>query len=351
MQFRAIGVLLIGIGLVAMVVSMIMNWRFGYSLAASEGDRLLMAVLHSLVDPAAACLIAAGGLMLAWGWRWQGIAALLCAGVLVAYSMVTVFGFMSDRIGQLEGHKAALATQQGYLKWVQGQRVNMDIPKSERRLMREDVKTAVEKLSQSVRIIPDKHASAIAAATGFSVEAVQRGLVSIGSGIAQGIKFACLGFGFFLVGLRLDASASSVSSPKDDASGGGKKRIRLVDAGSDASDADRKTPAKSAMQAASAEYQTTQRRVPDVSLSAAPPSRMSDSELREYLRSHASGQSQRQIASATGWSQPSVSRKSRQVRRQEERVARKAARASSAEAVNMSGYPGFGGTHHAPAMG
>jgi hypothetical protein len=198
--------LLITVGIIAMCASMIMNWRFGWGLASDPMDRTLMAVIHTLVDPGAACLIAAGGLMFAWRWRWMGWLAFICAAILVAYSMVSVFGFMSERIGQLEGHKAAIAVQAGSLKWLQGQRVNMELPRSERRLMRDDVRAATERLAASVRLIPDRHALALAGAIGASVEAVQRALVMVSSGVAQGIKFACLSFGFFLLGLSVQAA-------------------------------------------------------------------------------------------------------------------------------------------------
>lgn len=361
---RAIGALLIGIGLIAMVVSMVMNWRFGWSLASAEEDRYLMAVLHSLVDPAAAGLVAAGGLMLAWGWRWQGWLALGCAGLLVAYSMISVFGFMSERIGLLEGHKAALATQQGYLKWVQGQQVNIGLPKSERRLMREDVKAGIEKLTASVRIIPDKHASAIAAATGLSIEAVQRMLVSVGSGVAQGIKFACLGFGFFLIACRAESAgavagddASSSSTTKDDASGGGgggRKRLELVDTA-------KRAPAKApitahheralpqsyqsydaGMPAHMTEYSHLKQRgaggVPDGM-------KWSRERLDNLLLSGASGLSQQAIADMTGYTQPGVSRAQRRLRA---RADRKLARQSF---HNVTGAFGGGISMRSPAFG
>jgi hypothetical protein len=68
-------------------------------------DRTTLAVLHALVDPAAAGIIAAG-LMFRWEWRRQGIGFLAFAVLLIAYSMLSVFGFMSTRIAATQSHSA-----------------------------------------------------------------------------------------------------------------------------------------------------------------------------------------------------------------------------------------------------
>jgi hypothetical protein len=350
---RVVGVLrvlLILIGIAAMGTVMWMTGRFGYGLQDADADRWASAVLHVLGDAAGAGLVAIAGIMLGWsGWRWKamGSIAMVCALILVTYSIVSVYGFMSTRIAHLQSHKAIISVDQGALDWSRKTSISKDVPKGERMMLRKDAKEAAEKLKKSLSFIPDAQAAGIAAWFGTTTEVVQRGLVVITSCVGQLIKVSCLFFGFSLWAHRSVDAASIRASDEDDAasggSGGGKKRIKLA---FDADDAARKPAAKSAMQAASLEL-TTQRSAPDASVPAVPV-KMPEPELRAYLRNHASGQSQRQIAQATGWSQPSVCRKSRQVRRQEERVARKAARASN-EAATMSGYPGFGGRVHSPA--
>src|SRR5690348_8817918 len=71
------------IAFAAMIVSMWMNARFGWGLAPEWADRITLAVLHLLVDPAAAGLIVTGGLMIRWSWRCQGTVFLAIAMVLI----------------------------------------------------------------------------------------------------------------------------------------------------------------------------------------------------------------------------------------------------------------------------
>ena len=53
-------------------------------------------VQHALVDPAAAGIIAAGGLMFRWEWRWQGIGLLAFAALHITYSMHSVASWRPD---------------------------------------------------------------------------------------------------------------------------------------------------------------------------------------------------------------------------------------------------------------
>jgi hypothetical protein len=51
------------IGVVALGVSMWMNFRFGWGLSSDFMDRTTLAILHVLVDPAAAGLVFVGTMM------------------------------------------------------------------------------------------------------------------------------------------------------------------------------------------------------------------------------------------------------------------------------------------------
>ena len=143
---RVLSVILVGTGICALALSMWMNARFGWAQADALEDRTVMAGLHTLADPAAAALGAAGGVFLAWGWRWHGFGTILFAFAFIAWSMVSVYGFMATRIAASEGHKNSIKVQERYLSWVQGQTVNFDLPKSERHAMKDEVKATVHAL-------------------------------------------------------------------------------------------------------------------------------------------------------------------------------------------------------------
>jgi len=49
-----------------------MNARFGCGLSPNLADRTTLAILHAIVDPAAAGIIAAGGLMFPLGQEAAG---------------------------------------------------------------------------------------------------------------------------------------------------------------------------------------------------------------------------------------------------------------------------------------
>jgi hypothetical protein len=161
---KVIACVSIGIGLIALAVSMSMNARFGWAQASSIEDRYMIAGLHLLIDPAAAILVAMAGLFA--GWRWRAAVALVCAVVLIGWSMISVYGFLSSRIAVSAGHMAALQVQADYLKWTQGQTVNFDRPKAERQAMGLEVKDAVQKLASAAMIVPDAQAASIAAMSG-----------------------------------------------------------------------------------------------------------------------------------------------------------------------------------------
>lgn len=189
---RTVSVFLQFIAFAAMIVSMWMNARFGYGLAPDWADRITLAVLHVLVDPAAAGLIVTGGLMIRWSWRWQGTVFLAIALVLIVYSMLGVYGFMSGRIAMMQSHHAIVEMQKGQWDWTFKSSINREIPKQERKLLRAEAKELSKAVQATLSIIPDSQAASIAAATGLSLAKVQYTLVMISSGIAQAIKFLCL---------------------------------------------------------------------------------------------------------------------------------------------------------------
>ena len=88
---------------VALCASMWMNARFGWGLSQDLTDRTILAVLHVLVDPAAALLLIAGSVITRWGRNGEGRAFLFFALLLVLDSMLSVFGFMSARITITQG--------------------------------------------------------------------------------------------------------------------------------------------------------------------------------------------------------------------------------------------------------
>ena len=337
---RTLSTFLMFIGLVALGISMWMGFRFGWGLSQDLADRATLALLHVLVDPAAAGLVLAGSMMMRWGWKREGWLFYGFALMLVLYSMLSVYGFMSARIAVTQSHDSVVAMQMGRLDWTQKSSINKELPRSERRLLRADAKEMSKEIRASLAIVPDAQAASIAAALGVRVEKVQRALVMIASGIAQSIKFVCIICGV-MVWPRSVASPKQeeAAPPKSDMGGGGKNIhvLKPADAG-DAADAPKKIRASANMR-----MNTPQR-------SASVPStgafKMSPSELQEYLDRYANGPRPTQLAIAreTGWSQPTVSR---QLLRAQERANRKAARAN-ARFMNGSAQ-GFGGSYHAPA--
>jgi hypothetical protein len=213
---NAIPIILIGIGLAALAVSMSMNGRFGWEQASSTGDRYLMSVQHLLIDPAAAALVALGGSFAARRLRVHAAIALICGLMLVGWSVVSVYGFMSSRIAVSQGHKAALKVQEDYLKWAQGQTVNFDRPKADRQAMTLEVKDAVQKLVQAAMIVPDAQAASIAEMFDTSPENVQRALVLFSSCIMQFIKIACLFYGCFSWSQRVPMGHTTIDSSGSD---------------------------------------------------------------------------------------------------------------------------------------
>jgi hypothetical protein len=216
---RVLSVVAVTIGVCGLALSMWMNWRFGWSQANVSADRAAIAAQHMLSDPAAAVLTAIGGRFIAkerWG---PGAGAIVFALGFIAWSMVGVNGFMSTRIAISDGHKAAVKVQEDYLKWTQGQTVNFDRPKSERQAMVAEVRDATKKLAEAAADIPDAQAASLGEMFGIPPERVQRILVTISSGMAQSIKFACMFFGMFAWPNKQSSASSETSSVRSPAGG------------------------------------------------------------------------------------------------------------------------------------
>lgn len=334
---------------------------FGEGMGVDDRSRKLYANAHIAVHVAgtiSALLIATF-----WAMRHRSLACIAFAVMLLCggYGVLNMIGFTStnrlavseQRAGVSKAierqYREARKAKENEIEWLRNTIINEDSRAEKRRLEASLAKKqkeleAMQPPKPTVdTVLADPQATHFERLVGWTAENWQLVLpipVAFLLYLAEAALFVFAAH--LLIGAMTDARAlaSSPASSDDDAasggSGGGKKRIRLV------SDAE-KVPAKSAMQAASAEY-STQRSAPAASVPAVPV-KMPEPELQAYLRSHASGMSQRQIAAATGWSQPSVSRKSRQVRRQEERLARKAARQEAASNRMVGGYAGM---HHAP---
>jgi hypothetical protein len=218
-QYILLGRTLVAIGLCAMATVMWMTGRFGWSLQEAAVDRWASAALHVLNDAAGAGLVVASSVMLGMpGWRARimGLIALLFALVLVTYSIVSVYGFMSTRISQLESHKSIVAYQQGEIDWKRKTIINRELPKADRQMMRAELRMASKEHKESLRFIPDAQGASVAAWFDTTVERVQRALVIVTSGVGQLIKVACLFFGFSFLSCCPEGAPSS-----EDRSGAG----------------------------------------------------------------------------------------------------------------------------------
>ena len=231
MRFKALllptllGWTMIAIGLGAMATVMWMTGRFGWSLQEVTADRWASACLHLLNDAAGASLVAASGVMLnlaGWRTRLMGLIALPCALVLVAYSIASVYGFMSTRITQLESHKNIVAWQRGELDWKRKTSISREVAKSDRQLLRAEAHHAAKQLKESLQFVPDGQAAGIAAWFDTSIERVQRALVITTSCIGQLIKVACIFFGFSFLSYRaVDLAAGAKSEAGSESAGDG----------------------------------------------------------------------------------------------------------------------------------
>jgi hypothetical protein len=289
-------VILIAVGLSAMAAVMYMSGRFGWSLQETTEDRFAIAALHVLSEAAAAGLVMFGALVSRRaGWRYKLMAALAlaCSLLLIAYSIISVNGFMSTRIAHLESHRALIELQKGHVDWMRKSAINSKIPKVDRSMMRREAAIATEELGKSLSFAPDAQAASIAAWFDSTTEKVQRLLVIVASCIGQFIKLTCLFFGF---------SLSDAASP-----------VSRASSASDAASIAAQTKLRSRADADVSRRGTSSKAGADCFNMSASAQRMSHSELENYLSQHASKDerriSQRRMAAETGWSQSTVSRR------------------------------------------
>jgi hypothetical protein len=344
---RAVSCFLIFIGLAALGVSVFMNMRFGLGLSQDPTDRTTMAILHVLVDPAAAGLVVAGALMRRWGWKWEGFCFQAIALLLILYSMLSVYGFMSARIAQTQSHDAIVAMQKGQLDWTRNSSVNRELPKVERRLLRQEAKELTKEIRNSLSIIPDAQAASIATAIGVSVEKVQRALVMISSGIAQAMKFVCL-----LAGVMIWPRSTTRNNKTTTGGNNGDNEYNKPTLVHDNTKQVVTTAPPATEKPAVARTSTTPTPLslgvvttPTV-LSLGVQQKWGLSDLEDYLRNSASGLSQRQIAKLSGWTQQGVSKAQRRLRERVERENRQRARAQ--RDINYRSMLGDAGSLYSP---
>jgi hypothetical protein len=303
---KAVSILLVAIGLVAMAVSMFMNARFGWGLSEDFADRTAMAILHILVDPAAAALVVAGALMLRWGWKAEGRGFLFIAVILISWSMLSVYGFMSSRIAMVVSHDKIVEFDKSRLSWTQGSSINTDVARGDRRLLRAESKELAQKIRTQLSFIPDSQAASIASALGVQVEKVQRFLVMVSSGIAQTIKFVCLLAGG-MIWPRLKVSRDLSHREGSDGGGEGKDRQESRKEPEKPKGNVERFPGKDQPKPAAAVKVST-----PLPMLPRPRNENSRQPLDEYLQELlARGrklESQTQIARGSGWSEPKVSK-------------------------------------------
>jgi hypothetical protein len=128
--------------------------------------------------------------------------------MLMGYSVLSVYSWMSTRVARLEAHNRVVEAEQQALDWKRKTSIRRNIPKSERLYLRKETQEAQEKLERSLTIIPDAPAQSIADAFNTTALRVQRLLVMAASCVGQVIKLACLFIGFFIWPYRLDTPAT-----------------------------------------------------------------------------------------------------------------------------------------------
>lgn len=211
---------LVAVGLVAMSVCVYFNARHGWNLGTIWPDKVALSTMHGLIDIATALLVSAGAILFAWYMRKMGFAACAFALLLTCFSVLSVSGFMSGRIAALESQKATLTVLEKHAKWAGGTTYR-EAGRVERRSLRTEMRDNLKEMVRVASLIPDSHAMAIASMLGWTVEAVQRTLVLISSGMAQALKYVCLLVGFFLLSNRDERGAQAEPANQQNSGGSG----------------------------------------------------------------------------------------------------------------------------------
>jgi hypothetical protein len=84
-----------------------------------------------------------------------------------------------------------------------------------------EVRDATKKLAEAAADVPDAQAASLAEMFGTTTERVQRTLVTISSGMAQAIKFACMFFGVLMWPNKPSSASAEMSSEGSSASSAG----------------------------------------------------------------------------------------------------------------------------------
>jgi lysylphosphatidylglycerol synthetase-like protein (DUF2156 family) len=356
------GAALIFIGLVALGVSVYCNARFGWSLQTDTGDRAAMATVHVTVDVAAAILVAVGSRMLRRRQHVLGSIAMSISGVLVIYSMVSVYGFMSARMDSTLAQQAVLKVQQDNLGWLRGATMESEKNKkpNQTRLNLKEVRAQVAEIKQTVGIVNDHQAASISDALAslhiyVSVETVQKLLVMFASFIVKVVEFSCLGFGFFLMARRHRPEKKPKSKSDDDGSANERKPLISIKGGVGGAAAAKSALAKSTSANSLADLIVANENI-DLKQPAASSVPLVGSKekwtrdrLDDFLLSGANGLTQEDIASLTGWSQTGISYRQGRVQKRKAKLAKRTFHAHS----NKREF-GFGEAvrnHHALASG
>ena len=306
---RWLGHALISVGMCALVVSIYISAKVGWSLADDLADRAATAITLGIADFSAAMLLLAASILWVRGTRWRSASALAFAGLFLAVGYTSAYGFFANRIAVHASHKAATKIDEDYLAWAKGQTVNRELPRSERLSMRAEVKAANQELKATASLISDRYAVPIASSLGWSLETTQARITGAIAAIVYAVKFAGLWFGPMFWPRRRKGDASIAASPKGSTGG---------DGGSEkSSDASRdKQPGSETANIvpfrAEAQFQATSKvsseppRVPELAPSS---SLKSESEtVAEFLAREGGASSQKAIAKRLGVSEAKVSR-------------------------------------------
>lgn len=309
---RWLGAGLIFVGVLGLGASTYISWRFGWSLAEAEADRYASAGIHALADVTSAMLILAGACMWVWGWYVRAVLSVAISLLFMTYGFFSAFGFFSNRISVSEAQKAAASVDKDYLKWVQGQTVNMDLPRSQRLAMMAEVKAGRDTLKSTAGIISDKQAASVGKALGWTTEQTQTRLTAATSGIAYGVKFSGLWIGGMIWARRRKSETDRKISSTPEGSGG---KVKSEPATVKQDEKVVNFPA--AVKAEPAQLQASPKvsaEPPRVTAPAPKPSlKFSGRSLAEILADQPSWSSSKALAVATGKSEATVSRELRKL--------------------------------------